>query len=198
MKAEELKTFRRELRAQKIAERLALPEAAREEQTARIAERLRQLLAELAPFTLAFTWPLEGEVDLRPVVADYLATGAGRRLALPVVVAPRQPLVFRQWTPGCALEEQRFGVMVPAAGQLLLPDLILLPPVAFDEDGYRLGYGGGFYDRTLASLTPRPLAVAVGFELSRCPTIHPQEWDQPLDFVITEEALRRFRRRASC
>ncbi len=184
-----LKSFRRELRAAKLAERRALPDALRADRTALITASLRDFLALHQPLVLAFTWPIQGEVDLRPLMSEYLAGDPRRRLVLPVVLAPRQPMVFRQWSPGCAMVEQRFGVMVPAAGELFQPDCILLPPVAFDEAGYRLGYGSGFYDRTLAALEPRPLAVGVGFELSRCPTIHPQEWDQRLDWVLTEEGL---------
>lgn len=193
---EELKTFRAELRERQLAQRQALGEAERAERAAALAGHLRLLLAELAPAVLAFTWPIAGEPDLRPLVAEYLAGGAGRRLVLPEVVRRAAPMVFRQWTPGCALREQRFGVMVPAEGELLRPDAILLPPVAFDEGGYRLGYGGGYYDRTLEALAAagrRPVAIGAGFELSRCATIHPQAWDQPLDYVVTEAGRRTFR-----
>jgi 5-formyltetrahydrofolate cyclo-ligase len=187
-----LKEFRQNLRAAKLAARAALPAAERAEKTARIHARLAEFLIEKAPGVLAFTWPIAGEADLRPLVEMYRAAGSGRKLALPEVVGRGQPMVFREWLPGSRLREQRFGVMVPAEGELLHPDAILLPPVAFDEEGYRLGYGGGYYDRTLAVLDPRPLAVGAGFELSRCPTIHPQDWDQPLDAVVTEAGVFRF------
>ena len=207
MDPEELKAFRAELRARKLAERQALGQPARAAKTAAIEENLRGLLAGrsgvlafralafrvLAFRVLAFTWPISGEADLRPWTEEFLRGGEGRRLALPEVVRRGQPMVFREWRPGCPLREQRFGVMVPAEGELLRPEVILLPPVAFDRAGYRLGYGGGYYDRTLAALAPRPLAVGVGFELSACETIHPQPWDVRLDLVVTEAGIRDFR-----
>ena len=192
---EQLKSFRDRLRAEKLAARAALPAKERVTKTARISALLADFLIAEAPRVVAFTWPISGEADLRPVVEMYRAAEPGRRLALPEVVKRGEPMVFREWTPGCRLREQRFGVMVPEEGELLVPDAILLPPVAFDEGGYRLGYGGGYYDRTLAVLAPRPLAIGVGFELSRCPTIHPQDWDQPLDAVITEAGAFLFDRR---
>lgn len=188
-----LEEFRRELRECKLAERQAIGEAERASATALIGERLLALLATLSPRILSFTWPISGEADLRPYVARWLSLAPGRRLVLPEVVKRAQPMVFREWTPGAPLREQKFGVMVPVSGELLTPDAILLPPVAFDEEGYRLGYGGGYYDRTLASLSPRPLAIGAGFELSRTPTIRPQVWDQRLDYVVTEAGVRSFR-----
>lgn len=188
-----LEEFRRELRERKLAERQALGDAERAAATAQIGERLLALLATLSPRVLSFTWPISGEADLRPFVTQWLANGANRRLVLPEVVKRAQPMVFREWAPGAPLREQKFGVMVPIAGELLTPDAILLPPVAFDEEGYRLGYGGGYYDRTLASLSPRPLAIGAGFEIGCCSTIRPQDWDQRLDFVVTEAGIRSFR-----
>lgn len=198
----DLDQFRRELRQHKIAVRLALGETERAAKTAIIHRLVRDLLDELTPSgtpkkavqnakppIVAITWPLRGEVDLLPVAEAWLLAKAGRRVVLPVVVGPRRPMIFREWTPGCAMLEQRFGVMVPAAGEELIPDALLIPPVAFDDRGYRLGYGSGFYDRTLAALSPRPTSILVGFELSRCPTIRPQSWDQPADILLTEQGL---------
>lgn len=188
-----LEEFRRALRERKLTERQALGDSERASATALIGARLLALLATLSPRVLSFTWPISGEADLRPFVARWLAADPTRRLVLPEVVKRAQPMVFREWTPGAPLREQKFGVMVPVSGELLTPDAILLPPVAFDEEGNRLGYGGGYYDRTLASLSPRPIAIGAGFELSRTPTIRPQSWDQQLDYVVTEAGLRSFR-----
>ncbi len=98
--------------------------------------------------------------------------GCGTRAALPVVVQEGAPLAFRHWAPETPLEPDRYGIPTPMAGEWLIPDLILLPLNGFDGEGYRLGYGGGDFDRTLAALTPRPLAVGVGFEINRLPK-HP-------------------------
>ena len=108
------------------------------------------------------------------------------RAALPVVIAEHEALRFREWTPETPLAADRYGIPTPSAGDWLIPDLILLPLNGFDAAGYRLGYGGGYFDRTLAALSPRPLAVGVGFEINRVASIRPQPHDQRLDWIVTE------------
>jgi 5-formyltetrahydrofolate cyclo-ligase len=98
-------------------------------------------------------------------------------------------LIFRAWTPETPMVERKFGVWVPESGEQLQPEVLLVPVVAFDAAGYRLGYGGGYFDRTIAAADPRPVALGIGFELARVPTIHPQAWDVPLDAVITESGV---------
>ncbi len=90
------------------------------------------------------------------------------------------------------MNEDRYGIPTPAAGDFLQPQALLIPLVAFDAAGYRLGYGGGFFDRTLASLHPRPLAIGVGFELNRVETIHPEAHDARLDAIVTEAGVMTF------
>ena len=111
------------------------------------------------------------------------------RIAVPVVVGPGQPLVFREWQPGCALEEGAFGVMIPTGGEALVPDLIIAPLVAFDRKLFRLGYGGGFYDRTLEELRRTGEVEALGFAYSAqyIETLPLEATDQPLDAVLTEK-----------
>jgi 5,10-methenyltetrahydrofolate synthetase len=106
--------------------------------------------------------------------------------ALPVVVDAGAPLAFRAWTRETPLVADRYGIPTPASGEFVTPDLILLPLNGFDGAGYRLGYGGGYFDRTLAALRPRPLAVGVGFEINRLASIDPQAHDQRLDWIVTE------------
>ncbi len=137
------------------------------------------------PRIAAFCWPIEQEPDVRAAIEFWRA--AGSRAALPVVTAPATPLAFRAWTPATPLAADRYGIPTPTAGAWLQPDLILLPLNAFDAAGYRLGYGGGFFDRTLAALRPRPLAVGVGFEINRVADIEPEAHDQRLDWIVTEE-----------
>lgn len=153
---------------------------------ARLSERVvAHALAALAPPRVAaFCWPVRHEPDLRALLAAWSA--AGTRAALPVVVAAEAPLAFRAWEPGSLLEPDRYGIPTPVAGEFLVPDLILLPLNGFDAAGYRLGYGGGYFDRTLAALVPRPLAVGVGFEINRLETILPGPHDQRLDWIVTE------------
>jgi len=182
--ADPLRAFRADLRGRLIAAREALP-AERHAQLSRSIERhLGELVDVLAPAVLAFCWPFRGEFDARALVAARLA--GGLRACLPVVVDNGRPLEFREWTPQSEMVEDRYGILIPAAGAALRPDAILMPLNAFDEGGYRLGYGGGYFDRSLAALSPRPRAVGVGFELARVPSIRPQAYDLPMDFIVTE------------
>ena len=136
------------------------------------------------PRVAAFCWPIKHEPDVRPLLASWRS--ANVRAALPVVVAESEALRFREWSPDSRLEADRYGIPTPSTGEWLTPDLILLPLNGFDGAGYRLGYGGGYFDRTLAALVPRPLAVGVGFEINRVASIRPEAHDQRLDWIITE------------
>lgn len=176
--------FRSTSRTRLIAAREALDPAQHEAASAAIETHLGRLLQRLAPAVIGFCWPFRAEFDCRPLMARCMARGA--RTALPVMVAPRAAMIFREWREDSAVIEDRFGIHIPRAGATLVPDVILMPVNAFDEAGYRLGYGGGYFDRTLAALSPRPCAIGVGFELARLPTIRPQGHDQRLDYVVTE------------
>jgi 5-formyltetrahydrofolate cyclo-ligase len=101
--------------------------------------------------------------------------------------------MFREWTPGAPMAPGIWNIPVPAEGETLSPTVLLAPLVGFDGCGYRLGYGGGYYDRTLAAAMPRPLAIGVGFEASRLETIHPQPHDIPMDLIVTEQEILRTR-----
>lgn len=170
------------LRLRLIAAREALAGELRARHSARIDAALEALLQRLAPAVIGFCWPIRGEFDVRPLAER--AVGAGRRMALPVIDG--DTLFFREWTPASPLAADRLGIRFPLAGETLMPALILMPLVGFDDAGYRLGYGGGYFDRSLAGLAPQPVAVGVGFELSRLESITPQRWDIPCDYVVTE------------
>ncbi|WP_339742498.1 5-formyltetrahydrofolate cyclo-ligase [uncultured Maricaulis sp.] len=131
-------------------------------------------------------WPLPGEIDPRPLMVALAERGA--RLALPVIVAPGSPLIFRAWQPGDALEPRAFGLMEPSArAPELVPDILLVPLLAIDPDGNRLGFGKGYYDRTLAGLraAAAPLAVGLAHEAQMVAAVPVDEFDQPLDWVVT-------------
>jgi 5-formyltetrahydrofolate cyclo-ligase len=107
-------------------------------------------------------------------------------------VKARSPLIFREWHPGVALEKGVLDIPFPGpASPEVQPDAALVPMVGFDEAGYRLGYGGGFFDRTLAAMPRKPVAIGVAFELSRMETIFPQPYDVPMDWVVTERGVYR-------
>ena len=134
---------------------------------------------------VAGVWPLPGEMDLRPLL--YALAGIGHRVVLPETPPLGQPLTFRTWSPGCPMVRERFGTLRPT-GDPAAPDTIFVPLLAFDRSGARLGYGGGYYDRTLAAL---PDAVAIGFgyaaqEVERVPAT---EHDQKVRTIVTEREI---------
>jgi len=180
----DIRAWRRAQREQLIERRLALPAATREAAAARVVERLLAMADELAAHCIGYYWPFKGEIDLHGVVATLV--GRGATAALPIVVEKNQPMVFRRWRQGEKLVHGIWNIPVPAEGDAMRPDVLLIPLVGFDGRGYRLGHGGGYYDRTLATMAPRPLAIGIGFESLRLPTIHPQAHDIPMDLIVTE------------
>lgn len=184
----EVKTWRRAERERLIAQRMALPTAARRAMGERITAALQSIIG--ARFgVLGIYWPFRAEFDPRPLV-DCLAA-AGRQVALPVVIDRKGPLEYRAWAPGEALTAGVWDIPIPEKRDIVLPTMVLAPVVGFDRAGYRLGYGGGYFDRTLASLDPRPLAIGVGFGCQAIETIYPQPFDIPMDMIVTETEVRR-------
>lgn len=188
MDAGEIKTWRRVERERLIAARMAVAPAVRREWGERITASLQQVLAE-RPGLLGVYWPFRGEFDPRKLVDALIA--AGGRVALPVVVDRKGPLEYRAWAPGETLIAGVWDIPIPEKREVVLPAAVLAPVVGFDQGCYRLGYGGGYFDRTLAALQPRPLAVGVGFAFQEIATIHPQDFDIPMDAIVTETGIRR-------
>lgn len=157
------------------------------------ARAVAHLAAYLEPFAgrvLAGYLPIRTEIDPGPVLAAW--TGP---VALPVVQAPRRPLLFRAWRPGAPLVRGTFGVSVPETGQLIVPQVLIVPLLAFDGRGYRLGYGGGFYDRTLAALrgAGRPVnAVGFAYAAQRAEGLPTDATDARLDAMVTEDGVEVF------
>lgn len=130
--------------------------------------------------------PIRSEIDPRPAMAALHAAGA--RLCVPVVVAKGAPLVFRAWAPGAPTVAGPFGVEIPAEGEEREPNALIVPMLAWDRAGRRLGYGGGFYDRTLAALRARRPVRATGFAFAaqEVPAVPADASDQRLDAIVTE------------
>jgi 5,10-methenyltetrahydrofolate synthetase len=184
-----LKLWRAEQRTRLIAARESIDQNAREVLRQKIDAILERSFPDLAHGVLAFCWPIRHEYDARHIARTLRDRGA--LTALPVVVAPRQPLEFREWHPGVALATGALGIAYPVGSRELAPDHVLLPMNGWDSAGYRLGYGGGYFDRTLASLAPKPGVIGVSLEQARLPTIRPQPWDIPVDYVVTERGVYR-------
>ena len=189
MASDDVNAWRKLERARLIAAREALDAAALERFRQRIDAHLWRSFPGLASATLAFCWPIRKEYDARGLTQRLRDRGAVT--ALPVVVAAGQPLVFREWHPGVALGSGTLGIPYPVDSDPVVPTAVLVPMNGWDEAGHRLGYGGGFFDRTLAGLTPRAVAIGVGYELARMKSIRPQSWDVPMDWVVTERGTYR-------
>jgi len=176
--------WRKAERRRLIAARLAMTDEARATASAAIDAALEARFPPGDLPILAGYWPIQGEWDPQPYLRRVIA--AGGAVALPVAKRPVAPLEFRLWTPEAPMTAGLWDIPHPAEGAPVVPSALLIPLVGFDGAGHRLGNGGGYYDRTLAALEPRPLAIGVGFELGRLGSIAPQSHDQPMDVIVTE------------
>jgi 5-formyltetrahydrofolate cyclo-ligase len=182
-----VQAFRKTKRAELLARRRMLDLDERKRYTNALTERLLAAV-ELRSFAvLGFYWPIRGELDLRDVARRHVE--AGGTAALPVVVAKNAPVEFWQWQPGAAMQRGFWNIPVPAERRVVTPDALLIPLVGYDAAGYRLGYGGGYYDRTLAAARPRPFRIGVGYDDSAIETIHPQPHDIPMSLIVTQHRL---------
>jgi len=182
----EIAAWRKAERERLIAARLALSAETRQTLTTAIVAGMERAIGSVSGRTISVYWPFRGEPDLRPWIAAVNERGG--HIALPVVIEKGRPLVFRAYRPGDALEKGVWNIPIPARGEPVVPDVVIAPVVGADARNYRLGYGGGFFDRTLASLPRKPLVIGIGYELQRIPTIHPQPHDVPMDVIVTEAA----------
>ncbi|MBF9034692.1 5-formyltetrahydrofolate cyclo-ligase [Rhodobacterales bacterium HKCCE2091] len=149
------------------------------------AALLREI-GDVAGRVISAYWPMRTEIDPRPAIT---ALAAANRICLPVIAGKGLPLTFREWSPGAAMTAGPFGAEIPAEGEMLTPDILIVPLVAFDAAGDRLGYGGGFYDRTLAKLRAAGRVRAIGFAYAaqQMPEVPVEPTDQRLDVVVTED-----------
>lgn len=184
--------WRQAMRGQLRDARQAMSVAARADWAAalmrHLAAGLPGWLGDPAGRVISGYWPIKGEADLRPWLAQMHAAGA--RVALPVVVRKASPLVFRAWTPGMSMVRGDWNIPVPPeTAEVLHPDLALAPLVGWDRAGFRLGYGGGYFDRTLAAARPRPFVVGVGLHSAELPTVFPQWHDIAMSAIVTEAVV---------
>lgn len=183
-----LTEWRRAERSRLIAARLAMSARARNTLARRIAGHLDALVGDPSGIIVSGYWPFRGEPDLR----DWFRNLRERHglVALPVVVERGKPLLFRLWRKGDRLERGVWNIPVPATGEPVFPHIVIAPLVGFDAAGYRLGYGGGFFDRTLAALPSSTIAIGVGYEMAEMATIRPHGYDIPMRYIVTESGIR--------
>ena len=184
---QDLKQWRKTMRAELLQKRAAVDSDIHHQWNEKMTGLLVSGFPMLSRMTVSLYWPFQGEFDPRYAMRQFREGGAVA--ALPVVIEKRAPLQFREWWPGVATSKGVFDLPVPEGTRVVVPQASLIPPVGFDARGYRLGYGGGYFDRTLATITPQPLKIGVAFELSRLETIYPQPYDIPLDFIVTERCI---------
>lgn len=187
MTPEALRQWRKDRRAELIAKRADSPLDTRTAWNARITDHLVRNFEIPAESIVGFCWPYKGEFDARFAVRHWRDRGA--LAALPEVVRNKAPLQFRSWRPGVPMRPGVYDIPVPDGTAIVEPDLAVVPMNGFDSRGFRLGYGGGFFDRTLAALERRAIAIGVAYEMLRMESIHPQPYDIPMDFVVTEDGV---------
>jgi 5-formyltetrahydrofolate cyclo-ligase len=180
--ARDVARFRKAERARLLGLRRAMPVAEARAQAERVATALDGLVAPGRGEVVSVYWPIRGELGLRFWMER--ADAAGARIVLPVVTEKAAPLVFRRWRPGCRMERGVWNIPVPAGGEVLTPEVVVAPLVGIDAEGYRLGNGGGYYDRTLATFSPLPRRIGVGQDFCPLPTIFPMPWDIPMQLAV--------------
>lgn len=189
--AHDVARWRRAERTRLASLRGELGQAGRAQASSSICGHLGSVLASRGigrGAVLAGYWPIRDEPDLRPLLSDLHHRGVC--IALPVVETRAAPLVFRAWAPGMRMERGHWNIPVPdSEAEAVTPDFALAPCLGWDRDYFRLGWGGGYYDRTLAALSPRPFSIGIALAVARLPTIYPQPHDIPLDMIVTEAGL---------
>jgi len=183
----DLREWRKAQRAALLERRERAEAASRQRWSEAITRHLLAAFPMLRERIVGLYWPYRGEFDPRFTIRRLREAGA--RAALPIVVRKAAPLAFREWWPGAPMGRGVFDLPIPDGTAVVQPEALLIPPVGFDAKGYRLGYGGGYFDRTLAAMDPQPLKIGVAFELARIPTIFPQSYDIPMDFIVTEAGV---------
>ena len=203
------------LRKALIEERLNLPD--RQRRADALQQEMRIWLFGRTDTVIGAYWPIKGEFDPLPALyrwqedallgadlksnqsvapdssvqlaTESIANQSTRRIGLPVVNKLHKTLTFHAWYPGCPMEEDAYGIPKPKDTEVIVPTLLFVPCVGYGPGGYRLGYGGGFYDRTLATLQPRPFTVGLGFTHGWLPDIEPEAHDLPLDALLNDNGV---------
>lgn len=181
---DEIKTWRKARRKELTAQRARIAPAQRKSLGLPLLRYLFESIDVSTCPVLGLYWPIRGEIDLREIARRHVA--AGGVVALPVVVKSAAPVEFWRWQPGVPMRRGLWNIPVPPERKPVDPNVLIVPLVGFDAEQFRLGYGGGFYDRTLAAAMPRPRTIGVGLADAELATIFPQPHDIPMDVIVTE------------
>jgi 5-formyltetrahydrofolate cyclo-ligase len=181
--SQDKKTLRRQLQA----ERQSLID--RHQRAMHLQEVLRVWLMGRDDKAIGAYWPIKGEFDALPALYRWTEADEERCIGLPVIDKTTKQLRFQMWFPGCEMEDDAYGIPKPKDTPVFHPTLLLVPCVGYGPEGVRLGYGGGFYDRTLATLQPRPFTVGLAYSFGFLPWLKAEPHDVPLDAVLTEEGV---------
>ncbi len=186
-------TERQSKRKALIEERLNLPDRL---QRADLLQRVMRIwLFGRTDQVIGAYWPIKGEFDPLPALHRWKEDGELldepqlRRIGLPVVDKVHKTLTFHAWYPGCPMEEDAYGIPKPKDTEVIVPTLLFVPCVGYGPGGFRLGYGGGFYDRTLAALRPKPFTVGLGYTNGWLPDMEPEPHDVPLDALLNDNGV---------
>ena len=175
------------LRKKLIAARQALPD--RLERAVSLQSVLRVWLVGRSEKRIGAYWPIKGEFDPLPALYRWSEANEARRIGLPVVNREAATLKFHVWFPGCPTELDAYDIPKPKDTEMFAPDLMLVPCVGYGPTGVRLGYGGGFFDRTMKALRPRPVTVGLCYSNGFLPMLREQAEDLPLDALITDDGV---------
>lgn len=188
---EKIEEAKAALRSQAHAIRAAIPQADRADAAAAVAAAFFKDVAPAASDVVAAYWRIRDELDCQPILVRLMDNN--HTVILPVVLGAEEPLDLRVWEQGEALYEAGFGTLAPSEqAPRAEPDLVIMPLLGFDKNGTRLGYGGGYYDRTLANLSKKPRLIGLAFAAQELDEIPREAHDVPLDAVITENGIRHF------
>jgi 5,10-methenyltetrahydrofolate synthetase len=179
--------WRKHQRKQLIAARETLSEVTHQQWSQTISDLLKQGFPKLQKMNIGIYWPFRGEYDPRSIALYFMRHGA--TLALPEIVGKDKPLCFREWRPDTPLKNGAYGIPVPIEARAVRVDAIIIPVVGFDHHGYRLGYGSGYFDRTLATYHPQPLTIGIAFEIQRLENVYAQPHDIALHYIVTETGI---------
>lgn len=188
-KAQDKKALREAL----IAQRLELPD--RMERSDLLQRVMRIWLVGRPDTVIGAYWPIKGEFDPLPALHRWKEDGELldgpqlKRIGLPVVNKLHKTMTFHAWYPGCPMEEDAYGILKPKATELVVPTLLFVPCVGYAAGGYRLGYGGGFYDRMLTTLEPKPFTLGLGFTQGYLDEFEPEAHDVPLDAILNDNGV---------